>query len=96
MLRVCYMTVQLAQRGPEAARIDTRPDTAKIGSDARVDVQRDRFRAIFGVEKRFHTAWTRFGHGGPRKSFMDIESRAQAIVRARDAGMGHKPAGHPD
>lgn len=56
------MTVQLAQHGPEAARIDTRPDTAKRGSDGRVEVQQARLRAVFGVEKRFHTAWTLNGH----------------------------------
>jgi len=37
------------------ARIDSRPDTAKIGSGGRVEVHRARLRA----EKRFHTAWTR-------------------------------------
>ena len=37
----------------EAARIDTRPDTAKIGSGGRVEVQRARLRAVFGGRKTF-------------------------------------------
>jgi hypothetical protein len=40
------------------ARIDSRLDAAKIGSDGRVEVHRARLRA----EKRFHTAWTQSGH----------------------------------
>ena len=47
------MTVQVAKRGPEAARIDTRPDTAKIGSDGRVEVQRAWLCADFGGRKTF-------------------------------------------
>ena len=39
------------------ARIDSRLDTAKIGSDGRVDVDYARLRAVLGEEKRFHTAW---------------------------------------
>ena len=44
------------------ALIDSRLDTAKIGSDGRVEVHRARLRAVFGGRKRFHTAWTRNGH----------------------------------
>ena len=36
-------------------------DTAKICSDGRVDVDRARLRAVFGGEKRFHTAWVKSG-----------------------------------
>src|SRR3984893_18421180 len=42
------------------ARIDSRLDTAKIGSDGRVEVHRARLLAVFGDEKRFHTAWVIF------------------------------------
>jgi len=35
------------------ARIDSRPDTAKIGSDGRVEVHRARLRAVFGGRKTF-------------------------------------------
>jgi hypothetical protein len=38
-------------------RIDSRLDTAKIGSDGRVEVHRARLLAVFRDEKRFHTAW---------------------------------------
>src|SRR5260370_30260220 len=35
------------------ALIDSRPDTAKIGSDGRVEVHRARLRAVFGGRKTF-------------------------------------------
>src|SRR5258707_10092966 len=35
------------------ARIDSRPDIAKIGSDGRVEVHRARLRAVFGGRKTF-------------------------------------------
>ena len=35
------------------ARIDSRPDTAKIGSDGRVEVHRARLRAVVGGRKTF-------------------------------------------
>ena len=38
---------------PSCARIDSRPDTAKIGSDGRVEVHRARLRAVFGGRKTF-------------------------------------------
>jgi hypothetical protein len=47
------------------ARIDSRPDTAKIGSDGRVDVDYARLRAVLGEEKRFHTAWIDRGRARP-------------------------------
>src|SRR6266478_8626778 len=45
------------------ALIDSRLDTAKIGSDGRVEVHRARLLAVFwgGDEKRFHTAWVKTG-----------------------------------
>src|ERR1700692_955288 len=43
------------------ARIDSRLDTAKIGSDGRVEVHRARLLAVFGDQKRFHTPWTQSG-----------------------------------
>ena len=52
----CYahrVTVQVAQRGPRLRRIDSRPDTAKICSDRRVDADRRRLRAVFGGGKTF-------------------------------------------
>lgn len=39
------------------ARIDSRPDTAKIGSADRVEALYARFLQLLGYEKRFHTAW---------------------------------------
>jgi len=41
------------------AWIDSSLDTAKIGSDGRVDVDYARLRAVFGEEKRFHTTWVK-------------------------------------
>ncbi|KAG0506167.1 MAG: hypothetical protein Udaeo_04560 [Candidatus Udaeobacter sp.] len=39
-------------------RIDSRPDTAKIGSAGHFEVHRARSLQLLGYEKRFHTAWT--------------------------------------
>jgi hypothetical protein len=63
------------------ARIDSRLDTAKIGSDGRVEVHRARLLAVFGDEKRFHTAWTRSGHASVRSSYPD--ARGALPLRAR-------------
>jgi hypothetical protein len=41
------------------ARIDSRPDTAKIGSADRVEVHHARLLELLGYEKRFHTAWVK-------------------------------------
>ena len=49
------------------ARIDSRPDTAKIGSDGRVEVHRARFVQLLGDEKRFHTAWVKSGSLADRR-----------------------------
>jgi hypothetical protein len=38
------------------ARIDSRPDTAKLGSADRVEVHH---LQLSGYQKRFHTAWAR-------------------------------------
>jgi hypothetical protein len=46
------MTVQFAQRGPEAARIDSRLDTAKICSDRRGDAHLLQFFGMKGVFTR--------------------------------------------
>jgi hypothetical protein len=48
-----HVTVQPAQRSPEAARIDSRLDTAKIDSDGRINVDRAGLRAVFGGGKTF-------------------------------------------
>ena len=37
-------------------RIDSRPDTAKIGSAGHFEVHRARSLQLLGYEKRFHTA----------------------------------------
>jgi hypothetical protein len=44
-------------------RIDSRPDTAKIGSAGHFEVHRARSLQLLGYEKRFHTAWV---INGPR------------------------------
>jgi hypothetical protein len=58
---LCDRSSRLA-RPPGCARIDSRLDTAKIGSDGRVEAHRARLRAVLGRKKRFHTAWPRSGH----------------------------------
>jgi hypothetical protein len=40
-------------RPPGCARVDSRLDTAKIGSDGRVEVHRARLLAVFGGRKTF-------------------------------------------
>ena len=45
-----------AARG--CARIDSRPDAAKIGSAGHFEVRRARLLQLLGYAKRFHTAWT--------------------------------------
>jgi hypothetical protein len=40
-------------RLPGCARVDSRLDTAKIGSDGRVEAHRARLRAVFGRQKAF-------------------------------------------
>jgi hypothetical protein len=44
------------------ARIDSRPDTAKIGPAGRVEPG---YLQLLGYEKRFHTAWTQRRHWAP-------------------------------
>jgi hypothetical protein len=50
-------TVTVAQHGPRFARIDSGPDTVKIGSAGHVEVHHAPLLAVIGVLKRFHTAW---------------------------------------
>jgi hypothetical protein len=47
------------------ARIDSRPDQAKMGSDGCVEVHHARLLVIIGVRKRFHTTWTHNGLWSP-------------------------------
>jgi hypothetical protein len=51
------------------ARIDSRLDTAKMGSDGRVEVHHTRLLAVIGVRKRFHTAWVINGPAAPKSNF---------------------------
>jgi hypothetical protein len=44
------------------ARIDSRPDTAKIGPAGRVGSITPGCLQLLGYEKPFHTAWTLTGH----------------------------------
>ena len=44
------------------ARIDSRSDTAKIGSPVASRSITPGCLQLLGYEKRFHTAWTRSGH----------------------------------
>ena len=43
------------------ARIDSRPDTAKLGSADRVEAITPGYLQLSGYEKRFHTAWVHKG-----------------------------------
>jgi hypothetical protein len=49
---LCDRSSRLA-RPPGCARIDSRLDTAKIGSDGRVEAHRARLRAVLGRKKTF-------------------------------------------
>jgi len=44
------------------ARIDSRPDTAKIGPAGRVGSITLGCLQLLGYEKRFHTAWVKLGN----------------------------------
>jgi hypothetical protein len=72
------------------ARIDSWLDTAKIGSDGRVDVDYARLRAVLGEEKRFHTAWTQNGNGLRRtfanNSALRHPGDAHTLIDALPAG----------
>jgi hypothetical protein len=59
------------------ARIDSRPDTAKIGSDGRVEVHRARLRAVVGGRKTF-------SHGLGQKAKCSL--RANVFRNAPDNG----------
>src|SRR6476619_286578 len=60
------------------ARIDSRPDTAKIGSVDRVEVHHARLLAVIGVRKRFNTAWVKTGPHGPRNATSVIPLKADS------------------
>src|ERR1700722_3931324 len=45
----------------DCTRIGSRPDTAKIGSDGRVEVHQPGCLELLGYKKRFHTAWVELG-----------------------------------
>src|SRR5450759_5191831 len=60
------------------ARIDSRLDTAKIGSDGRVEIHRARLLAVLGDEKRFHTAWVKScPDGGELRLTLSPQERTQ-------------------
>src|SRR5450759_5637683 len=64
------------------ARIDSRPDTAKIGSADRVEVHHARLLAVIGVRKTFP-----HGLGQKRKSSLRAD-----VFRGRDASYLAPPA----
>jgi hypothetical protein len=65
------------------ARIDSRPDTAKIGSADRVEVHHARLLAVIGVRKRFYTAWVKTGKAQCEQMFSALPERADIAQRSR-------------
>jgi len=60
-------------RPPGCARVDSRLDPAKIGSDGRVEAHRARLRAGFGRQKTFP-------HGlDPKATFATTDSRIKLV-----------------